>query len=351
MTYTFKPDYTRIVGAARNEKTDGIPLYEHCINNKVIGELIQRDLDAMYESRDPGQLKELFLLTAQFHIDHGYDTYSFEGCFTELVQGGKGLIGQAGSIINNVDDLNTFPWDTIVDDYFEKFGIYFDAIKATLPEGMKITGGVGNGIFETVQDFVPFTELAYLEIDEPELFTDLWNKVGETLYKIWERFLNSYSDILAVGRFGDDLGFKSAPLLNPRTIRDHIIPQYARIVSLVQSKDIPFLLHSCGCIFDVMDEIIEKTGINAKHSNEDTIAPFSKWVDEYGERIGNFGGFDMDFICRESPDVIRKYVRDIVVPLKDKKGLAFGSGNQIADYVPPENFQAMVDEFRLIRGF
>ena len=59
----------------------------------------------------------------------------------------------------------------------------------------------------------------------------------------------------------------------------------------------------------------------------------------------------MDFICRETPDDIRRYVRNIVEPLIGGKGLAFGSGNQIADYVPPENFQAMVDEVRLIRGF
>ncbi|MDR1030283.1 MAG: hypothetical protein LBL76_05370 [Treponema sp.] len=44
----------------------------------------------------------------------------------------------------------------------------------------------------------------------------------------------------------------------------------------------PFLLHSCGCIFKVMDDLIAAR-IDAKHSNEDAIAP-------YGRRIGNFGG-------------------------------------------------------------
>ncbi|QEN08367.1 hypothetical protein EXM22_10345 [Oceanispirochaeta crateris] len=351
MLKDFKPDYTRLVQAARNEQTEGIPLYEHHINLKVIASILSRDLGQMYNSQDSGKLEEMFGLIAQFHIDHGYDCYSFEGCLTELVQGGKGLTGQAGSIINNMNDFREYPWDQIVDDYFKHFDIYFKAIRATLPEGMKIVGGVGNGIFESIQDFVPFTNLAYLEIDDPELFATLWMKVGETLYTIWDRFLSSYSDILAIGRFGDDLGFKSAPLLNPQTIKEHILPQYKNIVSLVQSRGIPFLLHSCGCIFDVMDDIIQITGIDAKHSNEDAIAPFSRWVDEYGDKIGNFGGFDMDVICRESPENIRKYVHDIVVPLLGKKGLAFGSGNQIANYVPPENFQAMVEEVRLIRGF
>jgi len=351
MTTTFSPDYTRIVSATQNKKNKEIPLYEHDINKAVIGAILQKDLNSMYESREPETLNSLFTDIADFHIDHGYDTYSFEGCFTELVQNGKGLTGQAGSIIKNREDLEAYPWESLSDRYFQKFGIYFDAIRKTLPEGMKIVGGVGNGIFETVQDFVPFTDLAYLEMDDPELFTDLWIKVGEALSITWINFLDKYSDILAVGRFGDDLGFKSSTLLNPQVIIKHILPQYKKIVSEVKSRNIPFLLHSCGHIFSVMDEIIETTGIDAKHSNEDTIAPFSKWVEDYGDRIANFGGLDMDVICRSSEEVLRKYIRKNIGPLMDSKGIAIGSGNQIADYVPPENFQIMVDEIRKIRGF
>ncbi|MCK5154559.1 MAG: hypothetical protein KAQ93_09405, partial [Spirochaetales bacterium] len=310
-----------------------------------------KDLHVMYESRDPKTLDELFKLIAEFHIEHGYDTYSFEGCFTEIVQGGKGLTGQAGSITNTRKDFETYPWEFLTDNYFQKFDIYFNAIRNTLPEGMKIVGGVGNGIFESIQDFVPFTDLAYLEMDDPELFTDLWTKVGDALNTIWIHFLDKYSDILAVGRFGDDLGFKSSTLLNPDVISKHIIPQYKKIISEVKSRDIPFLLHSCGHIFNVMEEIIETTGIDAKHSNEDAIAPFSKWVEDYGDRIGNFGGLDMDVICRSSEKDLRKYIRTNIEPLMGSRGIAIGSGNQIADYVPPENFQIMVDEVRKIRGF
>jgi len=59
----------------------------------------------------------------------------------------------------------------------------------------------------------------------------------------------------------------------------------------------------------------------------------------------------MDVICRSSEDVLRKYIRKNIEPLMDFRGIAIGSGNQIADYVPPENFQIMVDEVRKIRGF
>jgi uroporphyrinogen decarboxylase len=61
-----------------------------------------------------------------------------------------------------------------------------------------------------------------------------------------------------------------------RVIKKHIIPQYRRIVELIHGADRPFLWHSCGNIFSIMDQVIA-IGINAKHSNEDVIAQFEKW--------------------------------------------------------------------------
>ena len=65
--------------------------------------------------------------------------------------------------------------------------------------------------------------------------------------------LEEFGDIYAVCRFGDDLGFRSSTLISARDIKEMVIPQYKRIVELVQSYGKPFLLHSCGCIFNVMD--------------------------------------------------------------------------------------------------
>ena len=347
----YKPDFNRIVSAAGNRTTDYIPLYEHMVSLNIIEALEGISLEGDLNSGDPYKMDKAFRIIAEFHREKGYDSFSYEGCFTELIQQGKGLTGQAGSLFQNSSDFEKYPWDSLPEKYFQRFGRYFDSIRRTLPVGMKITGGVGNGIFETVQDFIPYTELAYLEIDNPEMFKALWQSVGDALHKTWIRFLDEYSDILAVGRFGDDLGFKSALLICPENIRTHIIPEYKKIVAEVKSRNIPFLLHSCGYIFDVMDDLIDVVEIDAKHSNEDAIAPFQRWVDDYGSRIANFGGLDMDVICRDSQENIRAYIRNTMKSLEDSPGgIAVGSGNQIASYVPPENFTAMVDEIRKIRG-
>ena len=98
-----------------------------------------------------------------------------------------------------------------------------------------------------------------------------------------------------------------------------------------------------------MDDVID-VGIDAKHSNEDTIAPYEKWIELYGNRIGLFGGIDVDLLCQSSPEE----VFDIVLERGSKyrqmaKGFALGSGNSIPDYVPPEGFLAMVKACQKIR--
>lgn len=98
-----------------------------------------------------------------------------------------------------------------------------------------------------------------------------------------------------------------------------------------------------------MDDLIN-CGINAKHSNEDAIAPFSRWLELYGNRIGTFGGVDMNVLCMEDETGIRAYVTEVLENAVDYPGVAIGSGNQIADYVPPEGFLAMVETVREFRN-
>jgi len=108
-------------------------------------------------------------------------------------------------------------------------------------------------------------------------------------------------------------------------------------------------LHSCGCIFEVMEDLIA-LGIDAKHSNEDQIAPFGRWIDLYNDRIGLFGGIDMNSLCLNDPDQIYHEVLDKGTRFRRKaKGYGIGSGNSIPDYVPVEGFMAMIGAVKEIR--
>ncbi len=338
----FQPDYRHVVDAARNREASRLPLYEHGFDSgvveKVIGEPVGPLCRGSYEDKKQGYRRK-----AECGVELGYDCVPFEVCLDSVVQGGAGLSGRATAIISKLQDVEEYPWKAKAAEFIALAEPHFAAMAETLPDGMKAVGGVGNGPFELIQDFVPFQELAYLQIDETDAYELLWVRIGDMLLEVWEWALRNHAESFAVCRFGDDLGFRSATLLQPDEIRKHVIPQYKRIVDLVHDYEKPFLLHSCGCIYGVMDDLIDVAGIDAKHSNEDAIDTFDVWVERYGGRIGNFGGIEMNIMTLNTPQEVRQYVLDLLPKVAGHGGLAIGTGNQISSYTKPENWKAMCD--------
>lgn len=344
----FQPDYHNIVDAACNRVPARLPLYEHLISWSLMEQVLGVSFGHLYSGE--GQDKDAFFRQyCRFFREMGYDTVSFEGCVTDVLPNGGALGGHKKGAIQSWEDYEAYPWDQVEERYFAVHGPNFEALRRAMPEGMKAIGGVGNGVFECVQDLVGYMDLCYLREDEPELYDALFHRVGQMLLGIWKRFLAEYGDIYCVCRFGDDLGFKSNTLLPTEDIRRCVIPEYKNIIAEVHKAGKPFLLHSCGCIFGVMEDLID-AGIDAKHSNEDQIARFPEWVERYGDRIGNFGGIDTDAVCRLPKPEMEAYIQDVIEQCQGHGGFAFGSGNSIPDYVPVDQYLCMVNCVRRLRG-
>ncbi|MCK5735552.1 MAG: hypothetical protein KAH21_03695, partial [Spirochaetaceae bacterium] len=243
----YQSNYTRMVAACRNTGGPPFPLYEHDVSTEVVEAILGRELKPLAVG-DLDDRIEFFRIYAGFLASLGYDTVPFEGCITELVQGGEALCGRAGALVKSRADIEAYDWEGTVERYFERFSPSFKALAVSLPLGMKAHGGVGNGVFETVQDFVPLTEIAYMQVDDPEAWALLVEKVGDLMDSIWKRFLPEFGDSFAFFRFGDDLGFQTSVLIQPGEIIGKIIPQYKRVINRIHKTGKPFLLHSCGAI-------------------------------------------------------------------------------------------------------
>lgn len=343
------PDAGNLADAAWNRKPKRTPVYDHDVSLSVIEEITGAELAGL-RTGDRADRGEFFRRYTRFFRDYGYDTVTFEALISSVLPGNGALYFDRPGSLKSRADCNAYPWQDLADRFFDHYSIDFELLAEHMPPGMKAVGGPGNGVFECVQDIVGYDELCYIRADDPELYSDLFTAMGDLFVDIWRRFLPRFGNTYAVCRFGDDLGFKSSTLLPPDDIRSHLIPQYARVVSLVHEAGKPFLLHSCGNIFNIMDDLIDAARIDAKHSNEDIIAPFTTWVGRYGERIGNFGGIDTDVLCTFEEADIRRYTTDVYNSVVGHGGIALGSGNSIPDYTPPSGYLTMLETVRKLRG-
>lgn len=217
-----------------------------------------------------------------------------------------------------------------------------------LPEGMKFWLSPPGGVFENVIWIMGTTPLCSAIYDDPDLVTDMFNRVGEIITAALAKLIGHES----IGGifFGEDLGFKTATMVSPEVLRRHHFPWLKKIVDMCHAHDKLFVLHSCGNLERIMDDLIDDVGIDAKHSYEDAIMPVPDVVRKYGHRIGIVGGVDVDFLARRSEDDVHRYVRNIIEQCAPSGAYVLGSGNSVANYIPVRNFLAMVEEGWRYRG-
>ena len=343
----FQPDYRHILDVLHNKKPERLPLYEHHIDLPFVAKYFDREIGL--EGSHPRDFENYYHLIAGFWKDMTYDAFDYEAAICDIYPGHGAILGGMPGPIQTREDFEKYPWNEIPGIFWQAYTPHFEAIRKTLPEGMKAYGGCGYGIFESAQDLVGYEPLCVLQYTDPELFADLFKKIGDLYLILWEGVIEKYADIFVFFRMGDDLGFKTSTLLEPDTIRHHIFPQYKRVIDLIHRSGKKFLLHSCGNIFAIMEDIIA-LGIDAKHSNEDEIAPFSRWIELYSDRIGLFGGIDVNTLSLNDYDTVyRKVLEDASIFRNKANGYGLGSGNSIAGYVPVEGFMAMIDAAMEIR--
>jgi uroporphyrinogen decarboxylase len=343
----FTPDYTNLLQVLNNTKSRRLPLYEHHIDAPFISKVINEELNPANLNKN--ELEEYYRKVIGFWREMTYDGFDFEAAICDILPGHGAIMGGMKGPVQTRDDFNKYPWKEIPVIFKETYIPHFEAIRKTLPKGMKAYGGCGYGIFEASQDLVGFEYLCIMQCLDPDLFRDLFVRIGDLWVELWNWVISNYHDMFVFFRMGDDLGYKTSTMLDPLVIRQFILPQYKRVIDLVHLSGKKFLLHSCGNIFPVMDDIIA-LGIDAKHSNEDQIAPFMNWIEKYSDKIGLFGGFDLNLLILSNPDdVFMAVINQGTVYRALAKGYGLGSGNSIPSYIPVDGYLAMIEATKEIR--
>ena len=278
----FTPDFRNFSAVMRNLRPERLPLYEHIISPTIMERILDTPFAALHDG-DARDLAAFFEQYCRFFHEKTYDTVSYEVCISEILPGPNALSGGVGTIQSRAD-FDAYPWAELPARFWSVATPRLDALVAALPPGMKAVGGVGNGVFELAEALVGMEHLPYMQVDDPDLYGQLFVAIGHLMTTIWSSFMQRYGNSFVACRFGDDLGFKSSLLTNPDTVRSHILPQYRRVIDIVHAGGGRFLWHCCGCIFEIMEDVIA-LGIDAKHSNEDAIAPYDRWIAAIGLEI------------------------------------------------------------------
>ena len=245
-------------------------------------------------------------------------------------------IGMAhGGVIIDRKSFEAYPWQDPEADRWEILA----KLKPDMPDGMKCIISSNGGVLENLMSLVGYEELCLLTEDDPALVKEIADAIGSRLLRFYQRGLEQ--EIVGAAIVNDDWGFKTGLFFSPQQMREFIMPWHRRIVQAIHSAGRPAIMHCCGDLRLVWDDIIDDLQFDGKHSYEDNILPVEDAYERYGSRIAILGGLDLDYLCRSTPEQVYARTRAMIDRTQARGGYGVGSGNSIAEYVPAANYDAM----------
>ena len=316
-----------------NKKTPSRPtLFEFFLNDPLEQKLAQWD-------GTPSTDEEIYHCKIKAFRNAGYDyatvkASEFAFKFGDIHRKSTKSANE-GAVISDRASFEAYEWESPQSSYN---GV-LERTEKFLPDGMKFIVWGPGGVLENITSLIGFDNLCYMLLDDPELVGMIADNVGQRVYEYYEQIikLDSVGAIIS----NDDWGFNTQTMLSTDDMRKYIFPWHKKIAALAHNAGKPAILHSCGNLEYVWSDIIDDMKYDAKHSYEDVIKPVEEMYDILKGRIAVLGGIDLDYVCRRTQDEI--YVRSKVMLEKTGcNGWALGTGNSVPEYVPDENYLAMI---------
>ena len=334
MSWQPEPDFNRLLKALRREQPDRVPLCELLMDAEAKEAFLGRPVQTVADD-------------VEFWYRAGYDYIGLAPKFSFAYWRGEKLEDDLAryerhwgvehtGMVQSWQDLEKHPIPTLDQVDFSPF----DEVGKYLPPGMKVVGRYGD-IFTTAWQMMGFTQFCYAMYQQEDLVAHIMNKLGELVYGMFEVMVQY--NVVGASWYSDDIAYASGLMVSPAFLRKHLFPWVKKMGDLSQAKGMPFIYHTDGVLWEVMEDFIA-CGVDALQPIEPKAMDMREVKRRYGKQLCLIGNVEVDLLARGTPDEVRAEVRRLLREVAPGGGYCLGSSNTIAYYVKPENYRAMIEE-------
>jgi 5-methyltetrahydrofolate--homocysteine methyltransferase len=351
--YTGEPDIGRLLDAFKHRRIDRVPNFEVLIEDKHVEKILGRYAgNTLAIGGDPAKGVEESEGARPMHAKDylelcaiiGQDAMIVEAIWTPFkLRHEDGTLSLAAdrSIKSRRDfeERIVSPTDADIEDKMQ----YVREYRKTLDQsGTKVGFCVLiAAYFQTLYEFMIGMEdcmtLVYRDRDFIEelleISTGYW-------VKFVKRALEEGVDFIWAA---DDVAFKTGLFLKPDIMREMWLPHLKRIIEPAVNSGTPVMFHSDGKIDDIVPWLAD-IGVDCIQPMD----PYGIDYRDYKKRFGNLvclaGNIDIEFpLAHGNPDDVERDVREHMEVMKGGGGYVATSSHSIVNYIPHENFVAMIN--------
>ncbi|MCC6682147.1 MAG: nucleoside 2-deoxyribosyltransferase [Phycisphaeraceae bacterium] len=208
-----------------------------------------------------------------------------------------------------------------------------------LKTGMKFVGVLGK-IFTASWMLMGMEDFCEGIYGNPALVEALVRRIGEMQVAVAEQIVRF--DSVGALWLPDDVAYHTGPMVSPQWLDEHVFNYYRRIVEAAHRYHKPVIYHSDGNMMPLIPIILD-CGFDALNPIEPESMDIYKLREQVGTRLCLVGNIRVHTLATGSPQEIRSMVRERIQRLGRDGAYVVASSNSIPDYVPYENFRAMID--------
>ena len=279
----------------------------------------------MLHQPKPGEVERVQPATRK--TSSNYSKFSSEDSQRTWMEEGRGTI-------STMNDFENYNWPTPDDNDYA----LIDKIGDLLPENMKIIALMGD-IITPLYSLTGF-ETFYTSIyEDPELLAKMFERIGTIQYEIFQRLIKH--EQIGAAWIGDDIAYSENLMVSPKVLRQYLFPWYKKMGDLCKKADKPFIFHSDGKLYDIIDDLID-CGFCTLHPIEPKAMDINYVKKTWGDRLCIIGNIDLAYtLTLGTPQDVEEEVKQRIHDLAPGGGYCVSSSNSVTEYVPFENYKAM----------
>jgi uroporphyrinogen decarboxylase len=248
----------------------------------------------------------------------------------------RNWVGSQAAILRNRQDVLDFAWPKAED---LDLSVY-PRLGRLLPADMKAVVTTGH-VFTAAWQLMGFEPFCYALHDDIDLVEEIMRRMAVETLRLIERLL----DLEVVGAicFQDDIAYTNGLMIPPRHLRRLFFPWLRKAVDLCHAAGRPLILHSDGKVDEAIEDLLG-TGIDALHPIEPKCMDIVQIKQRYGDRLALIGNLDLGYtLTRGTPEEVEAAVKALLRDVAPGGGFLLSSANSITNYVPLDNYRAMLD--------
>jgi len=204
--------------------------------------------------------------------------------------------------------------------------------------------GVAFG-YDKIQSYVASEQLLIAIATEPDWVRDMYETDATLDIQMYEIMKEGGFQFDGAFIFCD-LGYRNGLLFSPHHYDEQLRPTFQRLVDYFHGEGLPVVLHSCGCVKELIPKFIED-GLDCLQPLEQKAGmDLLELKRDFGDKLAFMGGIDVRAMADADPAVIEEEIRTKIPMAKQGGGYIYHSDHSVPNNVSFSQYEHVLDLVR-----